>query len=487
MSVFEMIADGTAEATGERPQASYASSPFAAAALFRPDASTEELSNGAAGPSAGSSISTPFAEALASYDEAQLEAETFEALLAEFEDEDFVPALQALADEAAARHLTGASSWTESEQGMARSAAEAQQWMEAVADRSDRLLAELESHFGQRPVESLAPGEIESVAGGPTEQSLGGPPDTLQMFEGGLLGKVTKVVRGVGKVLGKVALGPLFGVLRKLVRPLLRRVLQRAIGKLPPEHRPLAEKLRGKFGGKPAGTAAGPTTPTEPAAAAAPAVGPVRSRRRRRRAGRAVHSAAGRRVRLPAGRGAAQPRGHGRRAAGSVREGDRPAGRDRPVRSPRCRAAATGPAADRSRAGPGADRGARGVHPGRDGRDEADQNGCSGHRPAPGGRVHRQAAGQPDQGHGRRAAGPGPVPAHRRRRAAVARPGGGAPGRPDARRRGPGRCHRGHHPRGAVAAGRVAGQRAASGGRRPGGVHRPPRSGTSRARCCARS
>ena len=266
MSVFEMIADGTAEATGERPQASYASSPFAAAALFRPDASTEELSNGAAGPSAGSSISTPFAEALASYDEAQLEAETFEALLAEFEDEDFVPALQALADEAAARHLTGASSWTESEQGMARSAAEAQQWMEAVADRSDRLLAELESHFGQRPVESLAPGEIESVAGGPTEQSLGGPPDTLQMFEGGLLGKVTKVVRGVGKVLGKVALGPLFGVLRKLVRPLLRRVLQRAIGKLPPEHRPLAEKLRGKFGGKPTGTAAGPTTPTEPAA-----------------------------------------------------------------------------------------------------------------------------------------------------------------------------------------------------------------------------
>ena len=198
---------------------------------------------------------------------------------------------------------------------------------------------------------------------------------------------------------------------------------------------------------------------------------PVRSRRRRRRAGRAVHSAAGRRVRLPAGRGAAQPGGHGRRAAGAVRGGDPAAGRDRPVRSPRCRAAATGPAADRSRAGPGADRGARGVHPGRDGRDEADQDGCSGHRPAAGGRVHRQAAGQPDQGHGRRAAGPGPVPARRRRRAAVARPGGGAPGRPDARRRGPGRRHRGRHPRGAVAAGRVAGQRAAAGGRRPGGVH----------------
>ena len=33
----------------------------------------------------------PFAEALASYDESQLEAETYEALRAEFEDEDFVP------------------------------------------------------------------------------------------------------------------------------------------------------------------------------------------------------------------------------------------------------------------------------------------------------------------------------------------------------------------------------------------------------------
>jgi len=274
MSVFETIADGTAEVTGEWSQASYETSPFAAAALSRPDATTVALSYGAAGLSAGSSISTPFAEALASYDEAQLEAETFEALLAEFEDEDFVPALQALADEVAARHLTAAGSWTESEQGMARSAAEARQWMEAVADRSDRLLAELESYFGQRPVESLAPGEVEAVAG--SSNQLGGSPDTLQMFEGGLLGKVTKVVRGVGKVLGKVALGPLFGVLRKLVRPLLRRVLQRAIGQLPPEHRPLAEKLRGKFGGKPTGTAVGtPTASTEPATAAAPAAAPA--------------------------------------------------------------------------------------------------------------------------------------------------------------------------------------------------------------------
>ena len=97
MTVFEMIAGGTAEATGERPQASYVTSPFGAAALSRPEAATEAATEALSYAPAGSSISTPFAEALASYDEAQLEAETFEALLAEFEDEDFVPALQALA------------------------------------------------------------------------------------------------------------------------------------------------------------------------------------------------------------------------------------------------------------------------------------------------------------------------------------------------------------------------------------------------------
>ena len=472
MSVFEMIADGTAEATGERPQAPYATSPFAAAALFRPEATTDGLSEGAAGLPAGSSISTPFAEALASYDEAQLEAETFEALLAEFEDEDFVPALQALADEAAARHLTGASSWTESEQGMARSAAEAQQWMEAVADRSDRLLAELESHFGQRPVESVAPGEIESVAGAPTEQSLGGPPDTLQMFEGGLLGKVTKVVRGVGKVLGKVALGPLFGVLRKLVRPLLQRVLQRAIGKLPAEHRPAAEKLRAKFGGKPAAAAGTttPTTPAEPAAAAEPAVAPSAPDAAAPAEPSTQELADEFDSRLA--EALLSPEG----AAGELLaryEGEMP------------QPAETGPYAALDAGRQRLAQQLIATDPGRPPTAELEEfipvvmaamklikMGVRVIGRPPGRRVHRQAARQPDQGHGRRAAGPGPVPAHRRRRAAVARPGGRAPGRPDARRRGLGRCHRGHHPRGAVAAGRVAGQRAASRGRRPGSVHR---------------
>jgi hypothetical protein len=244
---------------------SYETSPFAPARLFGPEPEAAAESYAAPAPM----VSSPFAEALASYDEAQLEAETFEALRAEFEDEDFVAALQALADEVAARHLTAVGSWSEAERGMQLSAAEAEQWLEAVADRSDRLLAELETHFGQRPVESLTDGELEAVAGTTSlpQQSLGGPLDSQELFLGKLVGKVVKVVKGVGKVVGKLALGPLFGVLRKLVRPLLQRVLQRAIGKLPPDQRPIAEKLRGRFAGKQPESAAKGAKPAEPAPA----------------------------------------------------------------------------------------------------------------------------------------------------------------------------------------------------------------------------
>ena len=275
---------------------SYETSPFAPARLAGSDPATEAESYVA--PT--TMISSPFAEALASYDESQLEAETFEALRAEFEDEDFVPALQALADEVAARHLSGAGTWSESEQGMQLSAAEAEQWMEAVADRSDRLLAELEMHFGQRPVESLADGEIEAVAG---LSAL----DGQEQFVGKLIGKVVKVAKGVGKVLGKLALGPLFGVLRKLVRPLLNRVLQRAIGKLPPDQRPIAEKLRGRFGGKSPDKAAKPDKPAEPAAPTPDS--PTRRHRRpgRGRGGRADRPDPGRGLRRPARGGPAAP------------------------------------------------------------------------------------------------------------------------------------------------------------------------------------
>ncbi len=416
--------------------------PFAPARLFGPEPEAAAESYAAPAPM----VNSPFAEALASYDEAQLEAETFEALRAEFEDEDFVPALQALADEVAARHLTAVGSWSEAERGMQLSAAEAEAWLEAVADRSDRRLAELETPFGRARLSCALAATRRRRRRRTTlaEQSLGGPLDSQEMFLGKLVGKIVKVVKGVGKVVGKLALGPLFGVLRKLVRPLLQRVLQRAIGKLPPDQRPIAEKLRGRFSGKqPESAARGPSRPS-PAAPAEPA----------EPAPKTTDSPP-----APAADAATEPTAQtlaedfDAQLAGSWSPSTRaPPSRWWPVMRPRPRhraKPARTPALDAARqrladqliaADPAqpADRGAGGVHPGRDGRDEGDQARREGHRPAEGRRVHRQAAGQADPGHGRRTACPGAVAAHRERRAAAARPGGRA-GRPDARRRGPGR------------------------------------------------
>jgi hypothetical protein len=254
-------ANGPLEATSAWPQlqSSYETSPFAGAAL----STGAGLSSGAAvahevtaGPMAAS-IRTPFAEALATLDEADLELEAFDALRAEFEDEGFLEALEGLADEAAARHLSAAGSWSQESEGMRLASSEAEQWMETVAAQADRLLAELESHFGERGVDTVGEGEIEAVAGWPQElEHAASPVDAQEQFLKKLVDKVKKVAKGVGKVIGKgvravgklVPLGKLFGILKKLVRPLLNRVLQRAIGKLPEQLRPAATTLATKLG-----------------------------------------------------------------------------------------------------------------------------------------------------------------------------------------------------------------------------------------------
>lgn len=262
-------------------------SPFAGATLEAEPAVAAGLSEAAN----VESITTPFTEALASMQEVDLEAEAFEALRAEFEDEDFTEALEALANEIAARHLTAVGGWGQQAEAMHLADTEAESWMGAVAARADHLFAELEAHFGNRPVESLGPGEIESVAGfaGTQQESFGTPLDSQELFFGSLIKKVGQVVSGVGKLVkkgvqavGKVLpLGKLFSILKKLVGPLLEKVLRKAIGKLPAALRPIASKLAGQFGlggatpstrrGKPSTTAA--TAAAEQSAADAPTDG----------------------------------------------------------------------------------------------------------------------------------------------------------------------------------------------------------------------
>jgi hypothetical protein len=227
-------------------------SPFAATELFEVDGPT-----GAAMRSFDESLSTPFNEALSSYDEADLEAEAFEALVSEFEDEEFEEALEALTDETAARHLTSVASWSSEAEAPMLASAELEQWMESIASEADRILSELESHFDGRSVDSLSEQEIEAASGlEALAESFGSSVDVQQQFIGSLIRKAKKVAAGVARVASKglkvagkfLPAGRLFALLRKLVRPLLKRVLHRATGKLPASLQPAARRLAASFG-----------------------------------------------------------------------------------------------------------------------------------------------------------------------------------------------------------------------------------------------
>jgi hypothetical protein len=247
MSVFEMTTD-TGGAGGE-----LMSSPFAGADL------TTMAEGAPTSPAAvASSLTTPFSEAMASLGESDLEAEAFAALTAEFEDEEFTEALEALVSEAAARHLASTGSWSHESGAMQLARTEVEQWLETVAAEADRQLSALEAHFGDRPVDSVSESEIEAVGGSGMEYAaLDSPVNAQELFFKKLLDKAKKVVKGAVKLakqgikaVGKLLpTGKIFAALRKLVSPLLKRVLAKAIGKLPEPLRPAAKRLAGKLSG----------------------------------------------------------------------------------------------------------------------------------------------------------------------------------------------------------------------------------------------
>lgn len=251
MSVFEMATDPRdSHTTGSE----LLSSPFGGGDLT---ASAGE-DRPASAVAVASALTTPFSEALASYGEADLEAEAFTALTAEFEDEGFTEALEALVDEAAARHLASTGTWSHESGAVQLSHTEVEQWLETVAAEADRQLGELEAYFGDRPVDSVSASEIDAVAGTGLEfAAMDSPIDAQELFFKKLLDKAKKVVKGAVKVVKKgvkavgklLPTGKIFGALRKLVQPLLKRVLAKAIGKLPASLRPVAKKLAGKLAG----------------------------------------------------------------------------------------------------------------------------------------------------------------------------------------------------------------------------------------------
>lgn len=223
-----------------------ATSPFAPVGLLAGGAPT-------VAPPPGQVLHSPFAEAPVAVGDGGLVAEYADALLAELDDAEFAEALEALTDEAAARHLRSVGTWSSDSEAPALATADTTQWMEQLAGEADRMLGALEVYFADRPADSLQEGEIEAAAG---LDDFTNPADVQQLFLGKLLKKAKKVASGVGKlakkglaVVGKLALGPLFGILRRLVKPLLHKVLGSAIGKLPESVQSLATTLAAKLGG----------------------------------------------------------------------------------------------------------------------------------------------------------------------------------------------------------------------------------------------
>ena len=100
MRVDATTTDGLAGTPWFEVQAPYTTSPFTAGSVSGVTVAATELEL-----ESFPQLVTPFAQALASYDEVALEDEAFEALMAELEDEDFAEALDAVANEVAGRHL----------------------------------------------------------------------------------------------------------------------------------------------------------------------------------------------------------------------------------------------------------------------------------------------------------------------------------------------------------------------------------------------
>lgn len=223
-------------------------SPFAGGARLL-DAETSEAES----PYVPALATSPFAEGLALASEAELDRVAAEALMAELEAEEFDEALEALVDEVSSRHLAATASWSSESEAYTLATNEVEAWMAELTNEVDRLLGELEQHFGERLPQSIAEGEIELV-GRQLLEMRPGLDAVSEQFLRSVIDKGSKLARGVAKVASRglsalskiLPMGRLFNLLGKLTKPLLQKVLQRAINRLPAPLRTQASDLARK-------------------------------------------------------------------------------------------------------------------------------------------------------------------------------------------------------------------------------------------------
>ena len=142
-------------------------------------------------------LATPFAEALATVGEEELEGQAVGALAAELEDEEFTEALEALVDEAAGMYLRSAGTWSHEADAGRLAATEVEQWLEALAAEADHRLAQVAEHLADRPVDAVSEAELEALAETFTPpEGMVGPLDAQVQFLGKLVRKAVKAVQG---------------------------------------------------------------------------------------------------------------------------------------------------------------------------------------------------------------------------------------------------------------------------------------------------
>jgi len=235
----------------------------------RSDASDENLTSpfvGAASWAAGPApetappwregvLDSPFRGALATDASMDREAAAFAELLAELEDSEFVDALEALVDEAAALHLMEEPSWSTPEAGQAEARSSVEQWLDPLARTAEELFTRVGDVLDRIDPHTVGEAELDRLLA-EVEPEAGLLSPVFEDFLGGLVRKAKTLAKGAVSLAKKgvavasrlLPTGILFRHLAGLVRPLLQRVVTTAINRLPASVQPLARRLAAHWG-----------------------------------------------------------------------------------------------------------------------------------------------------------------------------------------------------------------------------------------------
>lgn len=196
-------------------------------------------------------LASPFTGASMNQTEAEAGIGELEALVGELEDEQFGEALEALVDDVAARHLQAMTRWPDAQEAEDAANSEAAARVDSLAGAFDAGLAELETRYADRRVDSISEDEARSVLA----EFARDPDSASEQLFGGIVKKAFSAAKSIasGAIKGisrLIPMGPLFAALRKVVPYVLKRVLTLATNRLPASLRGYATQLAAKLGAR---------------------------------------------------------------------------------------------------------------------------------------------------------------------------------------------------------------------------------------------